>query len=163
MSEFAGVRRRCAWLVATIVAADQLSKWAARRWLSPHEPLFLLPVADWRLHYNSGAAFGILSDGHPWQSWLLLGLSAAICALALLWLMRQASAPSAFAFGLASIVGGGLGNLIDRARLGRITDFISLHWGEWYFPTFNLADMAISFGVALILWRQLRPGAPPAP
>lgn len=142
-------------LAALIVAVDQASKFAARLWLSPSEPLAALPVLDWHLHFNSGAAFGVFSDGYPWQGAMLLALSVVICAALLLWLLRH-DRMDALNFGLIAIIGGGVGNLIDRALFGHVTDFVALHLGRWYFPTFNAADAAITLGVALVLWTQFR-------
>jgi signal peptidase II len=147
-------------LTAVVIALDQASK----LWMIHHffilERLRLLPVLDIVLTYNTGAAFSMLAQASGWQRWLFVALALAVSAVLLVWLRRLAASTQAMiSCGLALIVAGALGNLIDRVRLGHVIDFIWAHWGEHYFPAFNVADSAISIGAALLLldaWRESR-------
>lgn len=139
------------WYLAAAVwiGLDQWTKWLADTALSygrPHEVLFFF---DLTLLYNPGAAFSFLSDAGGWQRWVFTTLSAVVSVFLVLWLPRQRGFYSRLAF--AMILSGALGNLIDRVRLGYVIDFIHLHWQQHYFPSFNLADAAISVGVCFLL------------
>ncbi|HEV2284602.1 MAG: signal peptidase II [Burkholderiales bacterium] len=147
-------------LTALVIALDQASK----IWMTHHfallERVRLLPVLDVLLTYNTGAAFSMLAQASGWQRWLFVALALVVSAVLLVWLRRLAAATQGLiACGLALIVAGALGNLIDRVRLGHVIDFIWAHWGEHYFPAFNVADSAITIGAALLLldaWRESR-------
>ena len=149
-------------LTAAVVVLDQLSK----AWMLQHFFLFervqLAPVLDIVLTYNTGAAFSMLADAAGWQRWVFVALALGVSAVLIVWLRRLAAATHALiACGLALIVGGALGNMIDRLRLGHVIDFIHAHWGTHYFPAFNVADSAITVGAALLLldaWREARGG-----
>ncbi len=142
------------WLPLTliVIVLDQLVK----AWIVHHFHLFervhLLPVLDIILTYNTGAAFSFLADAAGWQRWLFVALALAVSAALIVWMRRlQAQSQGLLACGLALIVGGALGNLSDRLRTGRVVDFVHAHWGEHYFPAFNVADSAITIGAALLL------------
>jgi signal peptidase II len=147
-------------LTAVVIALDQASK----LWMIHHffilERVRLLPVLDIVLTYNPGAAFSMLAQASGWQRWLFVALALAVSAVLLVWMRRlAASTQGLISCGLALIVAGALGNLIDRVRLGHVIDFIWAHWGEHYFPAFNVADSAITIGAALLLldaWRESR-------
>ena len=147
-------------LTAAVIALDQASK----LWMIHHffilERVRLLPVLDIVLTYNPGAAFSMLAQASGWQRWLFVALALAVSAVLLVWMRRlAASTQGLISCGLALIVAGALGNLIDRVRLGHVIDFIWAHWGEHYFPAFNVADSAITIGAALLLldaWRESR-------
>ena len=147
-------------LSAAVIAADQLSK----AWIVHHFSLFervhVLPVLDVILTYNNGAAFSFLSQASGWQRWLFVLLALAVSAALIVWMRRvHARAHALLAAGLALIVGGALGNMIDRLMIGRVVDFIHVHWGHAYFPAFNIADSAITIGAAMLLldaWRESR-------
>jgi len=149
-------------LTAAVVVLDQLSK----AWMLEHFFLFervqLAPVLDIVLTYNTGAAFSMLADAAGWQRWVFVALALGVSVALIVWLRRLAAATHALiACGLALIVGGALGNMIDRLRLGHVIDFIHAHWGTHYFPAFNVADSAITVGAALLLldaWREARGG-----
>ena len=142
--------RRCA-LILTIVVIDQLSKLWARVALFPGYPQELLPVANFDLHYNSGAAFSLLDEGHFWQLGFLILVSMVAIVLFIRWLLKVPHTAPILSAGLILLIAGALGNLIDRLVFAEVTDFISLHWQQWYFPTFNVADASITFGVILML------------
>lgn len=147
-------------LAAAVIAADQ----AVKAWIVHHFVLFervhVLDVLDFILTYNTGAAFSFLADAPGWQRWLFVLLALGVSTALLVWMRRlRASAQGLLACGLALIVGGALGNMIDRLARGRVVDFIHVHAGSAYFPAFNLADSAITVGAAVLLfdaWRESR-------
>lgn len=160
--------RRLAILVAAaVVLADQASKAAVlyaafsppagapavpASW--PFQHVELLPVLDLQIVWNYGFSFGTLNGAQlPYQALLLALLSLAIAGGMVLWLRRAASA--LLAVGLAGIIGGAIGNVVDRVRFGAVVDFIGVHWGNRWFPSFNIADSAITVGVVLILIENL--------
>ena len=106
-----------------------------------------------RVH-NTGAAFSFLAGASGWQRWFFVGLGAA-AAVGIVWMLRQHGAQRLFGWALALILGGALGNVIDRLLHGYVVDFIQVHWGGWYFPSFNVADSAISVGAALLILDEL--------
>lgn len=151
------------WLPLTVgvIALDQ----ATKAWMVQHFRLFesvhVLPVLDITLMFNTGAAFSFLSDASGWQKWLFIGLALAVGAAILGWLRRlRARSQGLLCCSLTLILGGALGNVIDRLRIGHVVDFISVHWGRtYYFPAFNVADSAITIGAILLLldaWREGR-------
>lgn len=106
--------------------------------------------------HNTGAAFSFLADAGGWQRWLFTGFGAA-AALFILWQLRAHPGQKLFAFALASILGGAVGNVIDRMMHGYVVDFLDFHWAGWHFPAFNVADAGITVGaVCLILDELLR-------
>ena len=108
-----------------------------------------------RVH-NEGAAFSFLAGASGWQRWLFTGIGV-VAALFILWMLRSHSGQRLFAFALACILGGAIGNLVDRIAYGHVVDFLQFHYGGWYFPSFNVADSAITIGAgALILDEVLR-------
>ena len=139
-------------LALLVIVLDQLVK----AWVVHHFHLFervhVLPVLDIILTYNTGAAFSFLADAAGWQRWLFVVLALTVSVVLIAWMRRlRAVSQGLLACGLALIVGGALGNLIDRLRHGRVVDFVHAHWGERYFPAFNVADSAITIGAALLL------------
>ena len=117
------------------------------------------PVASFfnlvRVH-NAGAAFSFLAGAGGWQRWLFTGIGMS-AALLILWLLKTHASQKLFAFAMASILGGAVGNVIDRVRYGYVVDFLDFHWRGWHFPAFNVADSAITLGaVCLILDELLR-------
>ena len=139
-------------LAAGVIVADQVVK----AWIVHHFALFErvheLPVLDIILTYNRGAAFSFLSDASGWQRWVFVLLALAVSVALLIWMRRlRARVHALLACGLALIVGGALGNMLDRLTTGRVVDFIHVHWGGHYFPAFNIADSAITVGAVLLL------------
>jgi signal peptidase II len=151
-------------LAAAVIVADQAVKAWMVHHFSPFERVRLLSVLDIILTYNTGAAFSFLSDAAGWQRWLFVLLALAVSTALIVWMRRlRAAAHALLGSGLALIVGGALGNMIDRLTLGRVVDFIHVHAGNAYFPAFNLADSAITIGAALLLldaWRESRAAHP---
>ena len=149
------------WLIvaAVVVVADQGSKVVADALLSFHQSVPLLPVLSLTLGYNPGAAFSILGDAGGWQRWFLSGLAVAVSGYLVYWLRQIGGSAPLLSLGISLVLGGAVGNLIDRVRLGYVVDFIHLHYGGFHWPVFNVADMAITVGVGLVLLAMFR--APP--
>ena len=141
---------------AAVVVLDQLSKWLIQDWLAAGRPLRVLPFFDLVLVYNSGAAFSLLSSAPGWQRELFIGVGLGASAL-ILYLLRRHAGDPLFCFALSLILGGALGNLVDRVHLGAVVDFIDVHAAGYHWPAFNLADSAITCGAALLIWDGLRP------
>ncbi len=146
-------RGRLLWLLLAlaVVLIDQLSKYWADASLVYAQPNPILPVLDITLHYNPGAAFSFLSNAGGWQRWLFTGIALAVSSYLLVWLMKLRREQWLLSLSLSLVLGGALGNLWDRLRLGHVIDFISVHWGSSYFPTFNIADAAITVGAVLLI------------
>jgi signal peptidase II len=144
------------WLLASIliIALDQLTKALVLRELVPYQPHEAIPhVLNWTLAFNTGAAFSFLAGGSGWQVWLFGILAMIVCIVLIAWLARTERGEWRTALPLALIVGGALGNLVDRLLRGQVTDFIQVYWRAWSFPAFNVADSAISVGaIALIVF-----------
>ena len=157
MTARGGLRPAYVWVMASIVALDQATKLLVDRWMDLHESHQVID-GFLRLTYvrNRGAAFGILSDADlPFQAALFSLLSlAALGAIALYaWrLPAESRLPKA---ALALIMGGAVGNLIDRMRLGYVIDFVDAHLGTYHWPAFNVADSAITVGVVLLILDML--------
>lgn len=144
-------------LTATVIAADQASKAAALGGLALAETRPLASFFNLVLVFNSGAAFSFLAGAGGWQKWFFVLLALGISAWLLVMLRRHAQErllPTA----LALILGGALGNVIDRLRFDAVVDFLDFHLAGYHWPAFNVADSAISIGVALMLVHQLRCG-----
>ena len=152
-------------LIATVVILDQLTKWLVVRSIGLHD---YVPIVDGLLSLshvrNRGAAFGILSDWDlPYQSVLLAVLSLAALGAIAAYFWRLPPAAHLPRVALALVLGGAVGNLIDRARLGYVVDFVHVYWREHQWPDFNVADSAITIGVTLLVLDILRsPGREPA-
>jgi signal peptidase II len=144
------------WLSVGVMVLDQWTKAMVVERFEEFEGVVLLPVLELMRLHNEGAAFSFLSDASGWQRWVFIGLGVAVSAGILVWLRRlPAKGQTLLAVGLALILGGALGNVIDRVLLGYVVDFIRVHWEEHYFPAFNVADSAISVGAAFIVLDNL--------
>jgi signal peptidase II len=149
---------RWLWLSAAVIVADQLAKSWIVHHFSLYERVRVLPVLDVILTYNTGAAFSFLSDAAGWQRWVFVTLALGISVLLIAWLRRLRAGQCVLSCGLALIVGGALGNMIDRLLHGRVVDFILAHWGTHLFPAFNVADSAITIGAGLVILDALLEG-----
>ena len=148
--------RFVAWILIALVVviADQMTKWAIVEWVRLYDRVPINDFVNLTHQRNTGAAFSILANGGGWQRWFFVVLSAVVSCVIAVWLWRiRHTGPVILAAGLSLVLGGAIGNLIDRARLGYVTDFIQVYLGEWlgYFPSFNVADSAISVGAALLI------------
>jgi signal peptidase II len=141
---------------ALIVVLDQLSKAWIVDSFREYERLVVWPVFNLTLVYNTGAAFSFLSDAGGWQKWFFIVLAGVVSIVLIVWLARLRPHERMVAWALALIIGGAVGNLIDRVMLGKVVDFLQWHWKDAYFPSFNLADSAITLGVILLLLDGLR-------
>jgi signal peptidase II len=146
--------RAVTWLLlsACVVLADQVSKAYITRHFMEFEFTRILAVLDVTCMHNVGAAFSFLASASGWQRWLFIGLAGVVSIGIIVWLIRLPRGTHALlAAGLALVLGGALGNVIDRIRLGYVIDFIHFHWDRAYFPAFNVADSAITVGAACLL------------
>ena len=143
------------WLAGFVILADQLSKWIVLGTLRPGDSRYVAPFWNWVLTFNPGAAFSFLSDAGGWQRWFFTVLSLGVSAWIVL-LLRRHSGEFRLSLALTLILGGALGNVIDRIRFGAVVDFIQWHAAGFYWPAFNVADSAITFGAVVLVWDQLR-------
>jgi signal peptidase II len=143
---------RWLWLSVTIVVLDQWTKTLIVAHFALYERLEMWPVLSITRLHNTGAAFSFLSDAGGWQRWFFVVLGLAVSGLVTVWLRRlPARGRSWLAAALAMIVGGAVGNIIDRLLHGYVVDFISVHYDRWFFPAFNVADSAITIGAVMLL------------
>ena len=152
--------KKWGWLSLLVIVLDQLTKYLAETLLVMHQPVAVLPSFNLMLTYNTGAAFSFLADAGGWQRWFFLILGVVISAGLLVWLYRLRPSEKWLALALALILGGALGNMIDRVWLGQVIDFIQLYYERWYWPAFNIADSAISVGAVLLVLDSLRTKQP---
>ncbi|GAB3727330.1 signal peptidase II [Luteimonas pelagia] len=154
------------WLVlsAVVIGLDQLTKW----WVLTSLPEYTaIPVIDgfwnWYRTYNTGAAFSFLADAGGWQHWFFLATAVVICGLLGAWLRRTPRDDWRTALPFALVIGGAIGNVIDRLAYGHVVDFIQWHWRDYYWPAFNIADAAIVGGAIGIAVFGLFPRKQPTP
>ena len=144
------------WLSMITVILDQLTKKIAEAELLLHQPVAILPSFNFTLMYNKGAAFSFLSDAGGWQRGFFVFLSTAISIFLFFWLKQitkdeKQKHNQLLQVAIALILGGAIGNLIDRAMTGAVVDFIQLYYSTYYFPAFNIADSAITLGAGLLI------------
>lgn len=167
------------WITIAVVVLDQLTKWAAVEYLVRHAEVNILPFLSLTLVFNTGAAFGFLSDASGWQNTFFISVAVVACAVIFFMLRRLTRNELLTAIGLVLIMGGAIGNLIDRVTLGYVIDFIDFYYpslgpsclwpfhfdgGACHWPVFNIADAAITIGALLVVLDVLGIGArkPPA-
>lgn len=142
------------WIVIAIVVviADQVTKWAIIEWVPLYDKIPLSSFINLTHQKNSGAAFSFLANAGGWQRWFFVALASGVSVFIAVWMWRIRSAGQTVLIGgLALVLGGAVGNLIDRILLGHVTDFIQVWFGSWAFPSFNIADAGISVGAALLI------------
>ena len=152
--EDTGIRRFFAWIsvAVLVIAADQATKWAIIEWVPLYGKVPINSFLNLTHQQNSGAAFSFLAGASGWQRWFFVGLASVVSAVIVAWLWRiRREGPLVLTAGLSLVLAGAIGNLIDRARLGYVTDFIQVWFGNWAFPSFNVADSAITVGAALLI------------
>jgi len=147
------------WIAAAAIVLDQLTK----LWIVDSIPnggsVTVLPVLNIIHTYNPGAAWSMFANAGGAQRWIFSGLAVVVSVVLVYWLRRlQLSAQALLVGGLTLILGGAIGNVIDRLRLGHVVDFVQVHWGNSYFPAFNVADSAISIGAVLVVLDALLEG-----
>ena len=140
-------------LALAVLIIDQWTKWLAETNLNFLEPVPVIePFLNWTLAYNYGAAFSFLADAGGWQKWFFAGLALVMSLFLIVYLVKAPRKAKLLSFGLALVLGGALGNLIDRLLHGHVIDFIHVHYADvWHYPIFNIADIGICIGVALIV------------
>jgi signal peptidase II len=147
-----------------VVFVDQIAKWFAQQFLVLGESYPITRFLNWYLVYNPGAAFSFLADAAGWQRWffIIFGIVAAVVSV---WIIKKNQSDRLLCWSLALILGGAIGNVIDRLHFGAVLDFIDVHYAGWHWPAFNLADSAITLGALLIIWGEInrlmkKPSAP---
>lgn len=142
------------WVAVILVIVDQLTKYWAVSTLTFAEPVAVMPYLNWTLAYNYGAAFSFLADMGGWQRWFFSGLALIVSVVFVVWLSRLPKGFTTEVWGINLILGGAIGNVIDRVLEGRVTDFIDFYISTWHYATFNVADMAISVGAVLLIFSE---------
>jgi len=146
---------RWLFIAAIVIVLDQLSKAAINSHFVFGESMVVTGFFNLVLAHNTGAAFSFLSDAGGVQRWLFSAI-AIVASVWIIWLLRKHQSEKLFSFTLAFILGGALGNLIDRIAYGYVVDFLDFHWGAYHFAAFNLADSAITCGAALLILDSLK-------
>ena len=139
----------CYGLSIVLVILDQVTKSIAEVALGDVGSIYVMPLLNWTLSYNTGAAFSLFSDFGGIQRWFLSAVSLLVSIWLIVWIRQQQRLLSALA--MAFVLGGAVGNLIDRLATGAVVDFISVHYQQYYFAIFNVADSAVSIGAVLLL------------
>ena len=148
------LRRYFAWLSVAllVVLADQVTKWAIIEWVPLYGKVPINSFINLTHQQNTGAAFSFLAGAGGWQRWFFVVLGTLVSILIVTWLWRiRKQGPLVLMAGLSLVLGGAIGNLLDRARLGYVTDFFQVWFGDWAFPSFNVADAGITVGAALLI------------
>jgi len=139
------------WLSLIALILDQWSKIAISGSMYLYESIILIPGFNLTYVHNTGAAFSFLSEAGGWQRWFFAAMALIISVVLTVWLYRLKSHETLLAVALALVLGGAIGNLIDRLAYGYVIDFLDVYYQTWHWPAFNVADMAISGGVFLML------------
>ena len=142
-----------AWAVIILIA-DQITKTLILTHYQLGDSTFITSFFNIVRAHNTGAAFSFLSDAGGWQRWLFTGIGVA-ATIFIVWQLRAHPGQKLFSFALSSILGGAVGNVVDRLMHGYVVDFLQFHYAGWYFPSFNLADSAITVGAACLILDEL--------
>ena len=148
---------RWLWLTLLIVILDQITKSWISQTLTLYESVAIFSFFNFTLVHNTGAAFSFLAEAGGWQRWLLTGLALIVSVIIVVWLSRLKTVEHRWlAIALALVLGGAIGNLIDRIIYGYVIDFLDLYYKMWHWPAFNVADSAISIGAVMLLIDAIR-------
>jgi len=139
------------WLSLLAVILDQASKLAIAGSMQLYQSIEIVPYFNLTYVHNTGAAFSFLSEAGGWQRWFFAGLALVISVVIAVWLARLKQHETLLAVALSLILGGAIGNLIDRLAYGYVIDFLDVYYQTWHWPAFNIADSAITLGVVLML------------
>ncbi len=139
------------WLAAFSLGLDQASKIAIDKSFQLYESIGVMPFFNLTYVHNTGAAFSFLSEAGGWQRWFFAALAIIMSTIMTIWLSRLKENETLLAVALSLILGGAIGNLIDRLFYGYVIDFLDVYYGTYHWPAFNIADSAITIGVALML------------
>jgi len=148
--------RHWGWITVLIIILDQATKILADNLLQYHQPAPVMPMFNFTLMYNKGAAFSFLANAGGWQRWFFLGLTTAVSIFIYSWLRKLKPHQTLQYTALALILGGAIGNLIDRAVYGYVIDFIDVYYNTHHWPAFNIADSAIFVGASLLIYDTLK-------
>jgi signal peptidase II len=148
------------WLSVLVVVIDQLTKRVVDSSMQLYQSIELVPFFQLTYLRNQGAAFSFLAGAGGWQRWFFIGLAVTAIALICYWLKRMGKDQRWEAAAWALILGGALGNLIDRVAYGYVIDFLDVYYGQWHWPAFNVADSAITIGVGMLLIDSVRSRSP---
>jgi len=143
------------WLSVLVILIDQLTKYWVLGHLQFAQPVQIFPFMDLTLLYNKGMAFSLLANHSGWQVGFLGGLAGVISIALLVWLYRTPAKQGWTCFALALVLGGALGNLIDRVHHGFVVDFLDFHYKGWHYPAFNVADIALCIGAGMLVLELL--------
>lgn len=156
--QYAGRRNGGLWrwlaFAALVVVLDQITKIWFDSNLQFGERWHVLPFFDFTLLYNTGAAFSFLADGQGWQRWFFTVIALGAAAL-IVHLLRRSPGETLFCAALACVLGGAVGNVIDRIQHGHVIDFLLFYWNDWFFPAFNVADISITIGAVLLVLDEI--------
>lgn len=144
------------WLTSVVIVLDQASKWFMVSWLSLHDTIAVMPYFNLTMAHNPGAAFSFLAHADGWQKWFFIGLASIVSIALLIWLKRLKPHAKLEAVSIAMILGGALGNLIDRFNYGYVIDFLDFYYSTSHWPAFNIADSAIVVGAILLIFDSFR-------
>ena len=144
------------WISGLVIVLDQITKYVADNSLDYRLPVNVFTGLNMTLVYNQGAAFSFLADAGGWQRWFFMGLSLVISTVLIYWLRTVEKDRIYLATGLALILGGAIGNLIDRSLYGYVIDFIDVYYRSWHWPAFNIADSAIVAGAGLLILDMIK-------
>jgi signal peptidase II len=139
------------WISAVTLVLDQASKLAVDGSMQLFESIPLIPYFNLTYVHNTGAAFSFLAQAGGWQRWLFAGLAVVMSSIITVWLYRLQKHETLMAVALSLVLGGAIGNLIDRVAYGYVIDFLDVYYQDWHWPAFNIADSAICIGVGLML------------
>jgi signal peptidase II len=145
-------------LAAVVIVLDQISKQIVLATIRHGETIYVAPFWNWVLTFNRGAAFSFLASEDGWQRWFFTVLALGVSGW-IVFMLRQHATQKLLSLALALIMGGALGNVIDRIRFGAVVDFVQWHAAGFYWPAFNVADSAITIGAVLMVWDQFVSGA----
>jgi signal peptidase II len=152
---------RWVWLSLAVLVVDQLTKQVVEHSMRVYQSIEILPFFNLTYLRNQGAAFSFLSDAGGWQRWFFVALSVGASLGIGYWLTRLRSDQRAEAIGWSLVLGGAVGNLIDRMVFGFVIDFLDVYYNDWHWPAFNIADSAITVGIGLLLIDSFRPRVVP--
>jgi signal peptidase II len=142
----------CIAVSILIVVLDQITKWVILKWVPLYDKIAVTSFINITHQHNRGAAFSFLADASGWQRWFFTGLAVVVSAAIVVWLWRiRKERPLVLSTGLSLVLGGAVGNVIDRIRFGYVVDFIQVLIAGWPFPSFNVADSAITVGAGLLI------------
>jgi signal peptidase II len=144
------------WLSFAVIVADQVTKTIILNWLDLYQTVPVMPFFNLTLAYNTGAAFSFLASAGGWQRWFFVILAAVIVTVLTVWLSRLAKTAKLEAISLALIIGGAVGNVVDRLMHGHVIDFLDVYVGTNHWPAFNIADSAICVGAVLLIIDSFR-------